>query len=167
MDAEFQRRLLEADFVRLQKDIETGGRQIRVEMEGPRVFARLYGRAGESEPYLAKIEAGSYPVAPWRVGFIDPSVEGEARLSVPDRDPRFWPHSGLPGLDGGFHVSYPGPYRVFVCHPFTIEYFHYHADKAWEPEVYNIARVVIQLDKEVKKANHFSRWYPLVSRGVL
>lgn len=167
MDAEFQRRLLEADFIRLQKDIETGGRQVRVELEGLVVFARLYGRAGCSEPYLAKIEAGFYPVSPWRVGFIDPSVEGEERLSVPDRDPRFWPCSGLPGLNGGFHVSYSGAYRVFVCHPFTTEYFHYHADKPWEPEVYNIGRVVIQLDEEVKKADHYSRWYPLVSRGGL
>jgi hypothetical protein len=167
MDIEFQQRLLEADFVRLQKEIETGGRNIRVELDAPRIFARFYGRGGESEPYLAKIEAAFYPVTPWRVGFIDPSVEGETRLLVPDRDPRFWPYSGLPGLNGGFHVSYPGPYRVFVCHPFTTEYFHYHADKAWEPEVYNLVRVIVQLDEEVKKADHFSKWYPLVSRGGL
>ena len=166
MDREFQRRLLEADFVRLQELIETEGRNIRAELVERTVFARMYGPGGGREPYLAKVEAGLYPVGQWRVGFIDPSVEGEERFKVPDRDPRFWPFSGLPGLNGGFHVSYAGPFRVFVCHPFTTEYLYYHGrEDRWAPEVYDIARVVRQLDDEVKKADHFSRWYPLVSRA--
>jgi hypothetical protein len=96
------------------------------------------------------------------VGFIDPETEGEVRMTVPDRDSRFWPFSGLPGLDGGFHVAFQGPFRVFVCMPFSVEYFYYHPDERWEPNVYDLARVVIQLANEVKKAEHFSRWFPLV-----
>jgi hypothetical protein len=166
MDREYQRRLVASDFARLERRIDDEGRDISVEQIGDTVFARVYGRGGTIEPYLAKVEAGRYPVGPWRVGFIDPSVEGERRLNVPDRDPRFWPFSGLPGLNGGFHVSYTGPFRVFVCMPFSVEYFYYHANERWDPETYDLARVVIQLSEEIKKADHFSRWFPLVQMGI-
>jgi hypothetical protein len=167
MDAEYQRRLVEDGFAQLLRRIGEESREIEAEMEGGAVFARMSGAGGGAEPYQLKVEAGQYPVGPWRVGFIDPAARGEGRLTLPDHDPRYWPFSGLPGLDGGFHVSYPGPHRVFVCHPFTAEYFYYHADTRWEPWAYGLERVVIQIGDEVKKANHFSRWYPLVRTGRL
>ncbi|HEX8145031.1 MAG TPA: hypothetical protein VF553_20865 [Pyrinomonadaceae bacterium] len=167
MDPEYQRRLVADGFVQLQRRIIEEGLDIGAEMVGGLVFARIYGAAGQSEPYQLKIGAGQYPVGPWRVGFINPEAEGEDRLSVHDRDPRYWPFSGLPGLNGGFHISYPGPFRVFICHPFTSEFFYYHGDERWDPWAYDLARVVIQLSGEVKKADHFSKWYPLVLNGRL
>jgi hypothetical protein len=162
MDFEYQRLLLSAQFERLQQRINDESREIIAEQQNGTVFARMYGPAGKNEPYVAKIAAGLYPIQPWRVGFINPEVEVEKRRRIPDRDPRFWPFSGLPGLDGGFHVAYQGPFRVFVCMRFTVEYFYYHPDERWEPKVFDLSRVVIQLAEEVRKAEHFSKWVPLV-----
>lgn len=167
MDPEYQRRLVEDGFARLQRRVREESREIDAEMAGGTVFARMHGAAGSIEPYLLKVEAGLYPVGPWRVGFVDPEAQGEERLRLPDHDPRYWPFSGLPGLNGGFHVSYPGPFRVFVCHPFTVEFFHYHGDVRWEPWAYGLDRVVIQVSDAVRKADHFSKWYPLVRTGRL
>lgn len=162
MDLEYQRRLVSSQFERLEQRIKDEARNIVVDQVGDTVFARFYGPGGKREPYAAKVMTGLYPVQPWRVGFIDPETEGPARLTVPDRDSRFWPFSALPGLDGGFHVAFQGPFRVFVCMPFTVEYFYYHHDQIWEPRVFDMARVVIQLANEVQKAEHFSKWFPLV-----
>lgn len=163
MDLEYQRRLVAAEFERLEQRIRAESRQIVVEQIGDTVFARMHGPGGaEREPYVAKITAGLYPIEPWLVGFIDPAIEGQARLAAPDRDSRFWPFSALPGLDGGFHVSFQGAFRVFVCMPFTVEYFFYHPDQRWEPKIFDLARVVIQLTAEVRKAEHFSKWVPLL-----
>jgi hypothetical protein len=159
MDAEFQRRLIAADFRRLEQRIEEDATLgVRPEWEGDVLFVRMFGQGGDSEPYQAKIEPWLYPVGPWRVGFIDPTVEGAGRLIVPDRDPRFWPYSQLPGAFGGFHVHYPREHRVFVCLPFTTEFFHYHGDNPWEPHTYGLYRVVTSLNEAVKKAVHFSVW---------
>jgi hypothetical protein len=159
MDAEYQRRLISADFELFKKNITESALDIEAEFVGGTVFVRTYGNAGHSEPYLAKIEPSRYPVGPWRVGFINPDAEGDQRLTVPDRDPRFWPYSQVPGVFGGFHVHYARPYRIFVCRPFTIEYFTFHSDQRWQPEVYNLPRVIMELDQEVKKAVHFSKWW--------
>ena len=166
MDLEYQRRLVASEFERLEQRIKAESRKIVAEQVGDTVFARMYGPGGEAEPYTAKIAPGLYPIQPWRVGFIDPEVEGAARLEVPDRDSRFWPFSALPGLDGGFHVSFQGPFRVFVCMPFTVEYFYYHPDQRWDPKVFDLARVVIQLATEVRKAEHFSKWVRLLRIAV-
>ena len=159
MDPEYQRRLVAADFARLERRIEED-RSLNIDPEWERgvLFVRMFGPSGMAEPYLAKIEPWLYPVGPWRVGFIDPTAEGERRLIVPDRDPRFWPYSQLPGAFGGFHVHYPREHRVFVCLPFTTEFFHYHGDKRWEPEIFDLYRVVLDLDGAIRKAVHFSVW---------
>jgi hypothetical protein len=159
VDAEFQRKLIAADFSRLKERIETDNSfNVLPEWEKENLFVRLSGPAGVSERYQAKIEPWLYPVGPWRVGFIDPAIEGERRLLVPDRDPRFWPYSQLPGAFGGFHVHYPREHRVFVCLPFTTEFFRYHGDTSWEPYNYDLYRVVCMLNEAVKKAVHFSVW---------
>lgn len=165
MDVEYQRCLIAADFAKLQQRIVDEQRDIQVEFADGAIFARMYGPAGRDEPYLLKVEPGLYPVNQWRVGFIDPAVETERRKLIPDRDPRFWPLSTIAGLFGGFHLNFAGPYRVFVCLPFTTEFFYYHPERRWEPEVYDLARVVIEVEKQVKKAVHFSKWYPVISRG--
>ena len=162
MDLEYQRQIVSSQFERLKERVRDESRNIDADQVGDSVFVRIYGPGGLREPYLAKISAGLYPIKPWHVAFIDPEIDGEERLTIPDRDSRFWPFSGLPGLDGGFHVAFQGPFRVFVCRPFTVEYFYYHADQRWEPRVFDLARVVIELENEVKKAEHFSKWFPLV-----
>jgi hypothetical protein len=162
MDQEYQRRLVASQLERLKKRINDESRDIVVEQVNDTVFARIFGRRGAAEPYTVKVMRGMYPVQPWRVGFIDPQIEGDNRLKTPDHDARFWPLSALPGLNGGFHITYQGPYRVFVCMPFTVEYFYYHPDERWEPHVYDLPRVVIQLASKVKEADHFSKWGPLI-----
>lgn len=162
MDVEYQRRLLASQFEHLEKRVAEESLNILAERVGDVIFARFYGAGGSAEPYVARITSGLYPIQPWRVGFIDPTLEGNARLTAPDRDSRFWPFSALPGLDGGFHVSFQGPFRVFVCRPFTVEYFYYHPDRRWDPQVFVLARVVIELASEVRKAEHFSKWFRLL-----
>jgi hypothetical protein len=159
MDLEYQRRLMEADMGRLEKRIAEAKSNIQLDYVDRTLFARMYGSGGHTEPYLAKIQPARYPVGPWRIGFIDPKVESGKRLTIPDRDPRFWPYSLDAGLAGGFHVAFAGIYRVFVCRPFTIEYFFYHTEARWEPKVYDLPRVVSELDRELKKAEHFSKWW--------
>jgi hypothetical protein len=159
VDAEYQRRLIAADFTRLEERLEIDTTlNVRPDWIGDVLFVQMFGPAGESQPYLVKIEPWLYPVGPWRVGFIDPSVEGERRLTVPDRDPRFWPYSQLPGAFGGFHVHFQRAHRVFVCLPFTTEFFHYHGERPWEPYVYDLYGVVMTLNEALKKAVHFSVW---------
>jgi hypothetical protein len=159
MDTEFQRRIVAAGFRRLEQRIEEDRTfNVRPEWEADVLFVRMFGLGGESEPYQAKIESWLYPVGPWRVGFIDPAVGGPSRLLTPDRDPRFWPYSQLPGAFGGFHVHYPREHRVFICLPFTTEFFRYHGDHPWSPNIYDLYRVVTSLYDALKKAVHFSVW---------
>lgn len=161
MRDEYRRRIIEDEFAELQAALVADERGEQTDMEGGIVFFRFFGRSGRAEPYQAKIVPASYPIGPWDVGFISPDLEGQARLSVPDRDPRFWPFSPIAGLNGGIHVSFPGVYRVFVCHPFTIEYFAYHPEEPWRPDVYGLVRVARTLREAVARAEHFSRWVPL------
>lgn len=165
MDVQYQRHLIAAQFGELQHRIREQSMNIAAERVEDFIFARMYGREGSAEPYVVRISAGYYPVQPWRAGFVNPAVEGDDRLHIPDHDPRFWPFSGLPGLDGGFHVAFQGPFRVFICRPFTTEYFYYHHDHRWQPHVFDLSRVVMELDRELKKAQHFSKWLPLVQMG--
>jgi hypothetical protein len=160
VDFEYQRRLVIADFAKLEERLEIDRTlNVHPEWAGSVLFVRMFGPGGVSHPYLAKIEPWLYPVGPWRVGFIDPSIEGKSRLAVPDRDPRFWPYSQLPGAFGGFHVHYPREHRVFVCLPFTTEFFHYHGnERPWEPHIYDLYGVVTTLNEAIKKAAHFSVW---------
>lgn len=165
MDVEYQRRLVMADYEGLLQRVETDPDLAvqSVEWEQGTLFVRANGPGGAAEPYQIKVEPWLYPVGPWRVGFIDPAVAGGKRLTAPDRDPHFWPY--LPGLLGGFHVHYQGPHRVFVCRPFTTEYFYYHADAAWEPGVYDLPRVVVEVCRTLRGAHHFSAWRKHIYRG--
>jgi hypothetical protein len=162
MDTEYQKRLILDSFGRLQERItEDASFDVVPEWEGGLLFVRTCGPGGLSQPYQIKIEPWLYPVGPWRIGFIDPATTGAARLTVPDRDPRFWPYSQLAGLFGGFHVHFPREHRVFVCRPFTTEYFRYHGDNPWQPDVYDLYGVVTDLTENLKKAVHFSIWCEL------
>lgn len=159
VDPEFQRKLVASDFSRLEQRIEQDSTfNVRPEWEGDVLFIQMYGPDGETEAYQAKIEPWLYPVGPWRVGFIDPNTRGSQRLLTPDRDPRFWPYSQLPGAFGGFHVHYQREHRVFVCLPFTTEFFRYHGDTPWVPQAYDLYAVITSLNQAVKKAVHFSIW---------
>lgn len=165
MDVEYQRRLVAADYEELLRRLEVDPSLAVESMEWYEgaLFVKANGSGGTAEPYQIKIEPWLYPIGPWRVGFIDPATGGEDRLTAPDRDPHFWPY--LPGLLGGFHVHYPGPHRVFVCRPFTTEYFHYHTNEPWSPEVYNLQRVVAEVCFTLKQATHFSLWPKHIYRG--
>jgi hypothetical protein len=163
VDLEFQRRLISVDFEKLKRRIgEDRTLNIHPEWVSGVLFVRMFGPGGAAEPYLAKIEPWLYPVGPWRVGFIDPGATGEQRLNAPDRDPRFWPYSQMPGVFGGFHVHYEAEHRVFVCLPFTTEFFHYHGDQRWEPHVFDLHRVVLDLNEAVNKGVHFSIWRGMI-----
>lgn len=162
MDAEFQRRLVMDAFGRLEARIAADHTSdVAMDWEDRTLFIKMYGPLGLDQPYQVKIEPWLYPVGPWRVGFIDPDVTGPDRLVVPDRDPRFWPYSQLPGAFGGFHVHFEREHRVFVCLPFTTEYFRYHGNEPWDPHAYDLYRVVTSLQEAVKKAIHFSIWCPI------
>lgn len=154
------------DYVRLLDRVAEGKWQVEAELvEGTTAVVRMFGLAGPTEPYQVRIQAASYPVGPWRIGFIDPAAQGPTRLAVPDHDPRYWPFSQLAGAFGGFHVGFAGPYRVFVCLPFSTEYFYYHRDQAWRPDVYDLPRVVGELNQAVKLAAHFSKWWDRIFVG--
>lgn len=162
MDLEYQRRLIQSGFDELPDRLSGLGWHGEADLLDRITFLSLHGPAGNSESYLVKIAPYRYPVGPWSVGFIDPTLLDEERLQAPEKDPRFWPLSPVPGLHGGFHISYPGPYRVFVCLPFTLEYFHYHPDHPWLPDVHDLPGIAARLHDAVQKATHFSRWRPVL-----
>jgi hypothetical protein len=166
VDLAYQRCLIGEQVEQLRQEFATGLHpHARLESGGDLTILRLDGR-GPDEPYQVKIEPASYPVGPWRISFIDPALDGAERLRAPDRDPRFWPYSQIPGVFGGFHIHFPGPYRVFVCRPYTTEYFYYHPEEAWRPDIYDLPAVFRDLEKNLQDAVHFSRWWDGLYRDL-
>jgi hypothetical protein len=116
--------------------------------------------------YLARIDLSRYPVEPYELGFFSPSVSEEDLERLPDTDPRFWPSSPTPGLDGSFHTRRPGAIRAFWCRPCTTGYFFYHVNDVWSPVDWPLHRVIGELLQAVAQAQHPRSWRS-VERPVL
>ena len=159
MDQEYQERLIAAQVSELVARKETEGwTDVDVERDGDFVFVRLTGKLPD-ERYLAKVDLSRFPVDPYEVGFLDPDTDPSDRRRVSDRDPRYWPYSGMPGLHGSFNLVYTGAITVFWCRPCTFAYFWYHGGSdPWQPHEWPLWRVVAELRDAVKKADHPRRW---------
>lgn len=153
------RRLLVAD--------EDGLEGVRVERVGHFLYVWATGkRAGDD--YLARIDMSSYPVEPYEIGFLDPGADRAEWDCLSDRDPRFWPFSGIAGLHGSFHVAFFGVIPVFWCERATAPFYHYHgAKESWIPGDWPIDVVVVKLVQALKKADHPRHWRPLGHETLL
>jgi len=94
-------------------------------------FVRLQG-PGPDEPYQAKIESADYPISPWRVGLSirPPQATRGCGFPTVTRDTG---HTAPSQVCKGVPRPLQRAYRVFVCLPFTREFFVYHPDKPWRP----------------------------------
>lgn len=162
MDPDYHSALLGAQFSRLESVARAEWPEISVARQGALIYVgleRLSGRARAS--YRARIDAARYPVEPYRLGFIDPSLQEAEWAGARDRDPRNWPYSQFPGLQGSFNIIFAGPFRTFWCRACTEEYFYYHGEAVWDPAAWPIDRVVSHLREAVQTAEHPAQWRPL------
>ena len=161
MDASYKNALLTAQLETLAWRIgNEGWVEVTVERDEDVVYVGLPARPA-TERYLAKIDTAHYPVEPYWVGFVDPALSLSERRRVSDADPRYWPLSGVPGLDGSFHVAFPGAYRAFWCRECTVQYFHYHGAEpgaTWDPARWPLDVVVAHLREAVTRAHHPRQW---------
>jgi hypothetical protein len=147
------RRLLAAD--------EDGLGGVRVERVGHFLYVWATGKYVD-DAYLARIDLSGYPVEPYEIGFLDPAAARSEWDRLTDRDPRFWPLSGIPGLHGSFHVAFPGVIPVFWCERATAPFYHYHgAKESWVPRDWPVDAVVVKLVQALKKADHPRHWRPV------
>jgi hypothetical protein len=161
VDAAYHGAIVEAHVVEL-RDVVSREQWpgVRIENDGALVYATIdvERSARASARYVARIDMGHFPVWPYFVGFLDPRLARERWSTATDRDPRYWPYSPLPGLEGGFHIHYPGVHRVFWCQACTPEYFFYHRDAVWEPHRWALWRVVSHLRNALHQAEAPGDW---------
>lgn len=168
MDPIYHEAVLDAQVIAAVERIRREGwDEVAVERDGDLVFIHLRG-THEDEHYLARLDAVGYPVEPCSVGFVNPAFTAEERRRASGFDPRFWPHSPIPGLTGNFNTIYRGPLTVFWCFPCTAEYFVYHGDQAaWRPVDWPLERLVAYLRSMVRQAIHPLRWRPIQQQVLL
>ena len=161
MNAPYHDALIGEQLAQLHRRIEVEGWPgVTVARDGDLIYVGLPGRPATAR-YLARIDTARYPVEPYWIGFLDPALAPEDRPRASDADPRQWPMSGVPGLEGSFHVAFQGPYRAFWCRECTVQFFHYHPDIVWDPAAWPLDVVVANLREAVIHAHHPSRWRPL------
>lgn len=138
-----------------------------VSLENQFIFVELRV-PGNSKPlsYLARIDMVDYPVQPYRLGFLDPQIPRNEWATANDWDPRYWPFSFFPGLDGSFHIAHQAPHMVFWCRPCTAEYFYFHGNETWKASDWPLWRVVSHLGKAVVGARHPDEWRPLQAQRL-
>src|SRR5215203_5266433 len=147
MDQEYQNALLEGHYSELLSRISSSGwKDVTPIRDGTLIYLELGGNPNRPPAsYLARIDAKRYPVHPYWVGFLKPDLPREEWALALDRDPRYWPFSFFPGLQGSFNIVFNGPYRTFWCRPCTVEYFYYHGQDPWRPSRWPLQEVVANL----------------------
>jgi hypothetical protein len=142
------RELIERQFACLTEDISAESVLSPPVMSGTRVVVRVEGirKSGEHDRYLLCIDTDRFPVEPFDVGFIDPSLPATQWDRAELKNPTFFPNDGDDGqqrMKTAFHTD---P-RVFICiQPgFTREYFAHHRDESWNPHAMTLAHIVQQV----------------------
>lgn len=160
MDVEYKEAIVSGQIEEALALIEEDGWDgVSLARYGSKVLVRFPGR-GDRGPggYLCRIELDGYPLRPYRIGFVEAGLRDDEALQANDKDPRYWPASFFPGLQGSFHVAYPGPYTVFWCQPCTEEYFYYHGDDPWMPRNWTLRIVVSRMWQAIGRAEHPHHW---------
>jgi hypothetical protein len=163
MDTQYHAAIAQGQFENLERRIVNDGwRDVSVVRDGYLIYLTLERRSGRAPArYLCRIDMERYPVQPYRIGFLKPNLPTGERAEASDRDPRYWPYSTFPGLQGSFNIVFQGPYRTFWCRPCTVEYFYYHGDDVWSAAMWPLDRVAASLREAVQHAEHPDQWRPL------
>lgn len=169
MDRQYHDALVREEIDGLQQAISANGwSDVSFVRSGASVFVSLPGKSRlPLDKYVARIDLAAYPVLPYSVGFVDPDLPPAEWDRAHVRDPRFWPFSAMPGLQGSFNIAHPGPHRVFWCRPCTLEYFYYHGDQVWDPGAWPLYQVVSYLREAVQLAEHPRQWRPVQREQLL
>jgi hypothetical protein len=164
---DYQEALASAGLEALDRRIANGELgEIRIERVGRTLYVHAQGR-DVNDQYLIRIEFGAYPIEPYEVGFLNPRALREDWERLSDRDPRYWPLSALPALHGSFQVRFSGAIPVFWCERATAPFFYYHGRKArWDPLEWPLDRLVLELLKAIKKADHPRHWRPVYATNL-
>lgn len=178
MDPAYQDAIITAAVAAAQQHARASGWSgVSIERDDDAVFVTLAGPL-VGDDYLARIDFRRFPIEPYEIGFLNPRIAREERRRVSTQDPRYWPWSPMPGLDGSFNIIFARPIRVFWCRPCTESYFYYHGHEEgerWEPAKWPLLHVIDVLHACVLKARHPRHWRPLqrsqlfalaASRGV-
>lgn len=159
MNPEYHQALIDAQY----KELQAADRgESAIARDGPRIYVDLEVRQQRAPAvFRCRIDTVRYPVEPYDVGFLDPSLPRDEWGRAHDRDPRYWPFSFFPGIQGNFNIIFAGAHRTFWCRECTREYFFYHGDQVWSPADWTLARVVGALRESVARAEHPAQWRPL------
>lgn len=169
MNRKYQRDLLDGHYRDLLKRASTDEwHDVRLQRTDLLVFLEIEGRSNRvAANYLSRIDASRYPVHPYWIGFLNPRLPQSEWPLASDHDPRFWPFSSIPGLQGSFNLFFSGPYRTFWCRPCTGEYFYYHGNDVWDPSRWTLSEVVAYLRDAVSHAEHPDHWRPLQQQNLV
>src|SRR6266852_1065587 len=88
-------------------------RDVSFDRDDSYVYVAVRSLAVDTYTYVIRIDLSRYPVDPFWIGFINPSLPRERWASATASDPRFWPWSPMPGLHGSFILVFQGPIRTF------------------------------------------------------
>lgn len=105
---------------------------------------------GKTDQYIVVLDAADFPLYPFDVGFVDPSLgEPDAALCTDIKNPRWFPYDG----ETKFKTRFRDAPHVFVCiQPgFSKEYFIHHKAEQWNPRYWTLARVVHQLQLALRE----------------
>ena len=139
---------------------------VSFDREGAHIYVTFQVFSSEPYRYLSHIDMSRYPVDPYWIGFINPSLPRQRWSTASDSDPRFWPWSPMPGLHGSFNIVFVGPFRTFWCRPCSFPFFYYHGEYPWVPAEWPLDRVVAHLRDAVKNAVLPNQWRP-IQRQIL
>lgn len=164
----FHEAIVNAQLQRLEERISRDGwTDTAVAQTGTFVYVTIRAPAPQVYDYRVRIDMRKFPVDPYWVGFIDPSVPKERWDDASDSDPRYWPWSPMAGLHGSFILSFEGPYRTFWCRECNFPFFVYHGDQRWNPAAWPLDKVVAHLRDAIARAESPSRWRPLQQAALL
>lgn len=154
MDHEAFERLFQEEVTALES-FSRGAEVPHSLVSGRRIVQSLDGmrRDGRTDRFTAIIDAADFPLYPFDVGFVDPSLsESEAARSINIKNPRWFPYDG----ETKFKTEFREAPQIFVCiQPgFSKEYFIHHKAEQWNPRYWTLARVVHQLQLALREPSY-------------
>ena len=105
---------------------------------------------GRTDRYTAIIDAADFPLYPFDVGFVDPSMrEPDAAICTDIKNAQWFPCDN----ETKFKTHFKDAPHVFVCvQPgFSKEYFVHHKAEQWNPRYWTLARVVHQVQLALRE----------------
>jgi hypothetical protein len=160
MNAEYHESILTAQIDDLRRTLAGPGWEGSM-LDRVEDFVFVKFSVGRGFEYLTRVDTRAYPIEPYWLGFIDPKAPRSDWTRLLATDARYWPWSPMPGLHGSFILAFSGLYRVFWCEPCTRPFFFYHGDRAWEPSLWPLSRVITHLRDCATRAEHPARWRPI------